>query len=151
MPKVNCAVDGCVNSTYKLNKWKNEECDSQDGLKKKDCQCWERPFALYCFPSLWNNRIQREQWISALKRQNQNKTPLKPTDSDRICSEHFVDGIPTGENPVPTCLLCFENKQKTRRKLVVRKPFVGEKRTFSVIDEDHIDNIWKLLILHGES
>ena len=26
MPKVNCAVINCSNSTYKLNKWKQETC-----------------------------------------------------------------------------------------------------------------------------
>ena len=26
MPKVNCNVIGCSNSTYKINKWKKETC-----------------------------------------------------------------------------------------------------------------------------
>ena len=33
MPKVNCAVVGCTNSTYRLNKWKKEVCNQHKAEK----------------------------------------------------------------------------------------------------------------------
>ena len=43
MPKVNCSVIGCSNSTYKIKTWKKETCtehnlEAEDNCKKKgDC------------------------------------------------------------------------------------------------------------------
>ena len=45
---------------------------------------------------------ERDAWIQALKRENQNRTNWTPKSSDKICSLHFVDGIPTKANPLPT-------------------------------------------------
>ena len=41
MPKVNCAVINCSNSTYKLKKWKQEICyehnDFDSSCKREHC------------------------------------------------------------------------------------------------------------------
>ena len=50
MPKVNCAVIGCSNSTYRLKKWKKLVCDHHAPATKNDCVC-AAPFKLFCFPS----------------------------------------------------------------------------------------------------
>ena len=39
MPKVDCAVIGCSNNTYKINKCKAESCEKHVRVKKKDCDC----------------------------------------------------------------------------------------------------------------
>ena len=36
------------------------------------------------------------------------QTPWKPCSSDRVCSEHFVDGIPIEQNPNPTLKLGYK-------------------------------------------
>ena len=48
----------------------------------------------------------------------QSKTPWKPGNNDRVCSDHFVDGIPTEVNPDPTLKLGYELPvSKPRREL----------------------------------
>ena len=88
MPKVNCAVVGC-SSTYGINKWKNELCleHGDKNVVKGQCPNCERPYSLYCFLAEMT-RIQALKWT--------------PKSSDMICSLHFVDGIPTKANPLPT-------------------------------------------------
>ena len=59
MPKVNCAVIGCTNSTYRLNKWTLEICDAHHHpgscITKENCKDCKKPFTLYCFPSVLKN------------------------------------------------------------------------------------------------
>ena len=62
MPKVICAVIGCTNNTYRLNKWKNEVCEGHN-KKKEECQC-NRPFELYCFPSTLRNNEQGKDLLN---------------------------------------------------------------------------------------
>ena len=35
-----------------------------------------------------------------------------PTKGSRVCSEHFIDGVPTGNNSYPTENLGYESKRK---------------------------------------
>ena len=43
--------------------------------------------------------------------------------SDMVCSEHFVDGIPTAENPYPT--LGFRKHERAHRRELVRREIVS--------------------------
>ena len=101
----NCAVIGCHNNSKKLKHWKESICDikEHESKIKESCGC-EAPFRLYMFPSIKRNGKKREAWIKSLKRQNINKTSWQPCSSDRVCDEHFLDGIPTEQNPDPTNL-----------------------------------------------
>ena len=63
------------------------------------------------FPSIKRNFEKREAWIKLLKRVTADNKEWKPCGNDRVCSEHFVDGIPTVENPNPTLKLGYELKQ----------------------------------------
>ena len=113
----NCAVIGCTNSTYRLEKWKKTSCTIHNGFVKGNCSC-EPPFRLYCFPGQIRHNEKREKWIRLLRRIMQSKTPWKPGNNDRVCSEHFVDGIPTEVNPDPTLKLGYELPvSKPRREL----------------------------------
>ncbi len=51
------------------------------------------------FPS--NNPEKRQLWIQALKRVNPDGTPWQPTESSRVCSDHFISGnhSPTRTDP----------------------------------------------------
>ena len=116
MPSVNCAVVGCSNSQYQLRKWKKELC-SEHNVTHDKCPC-ERPFKLFCFPSILRNNEPRMLWIRAMKRENEDRTEWLPKDSDRVCSKHFVDGYPTPAHPLPTIELGYDsNIKKPRRKL----------------------------------
>ena len=78
---MNCAIINCSNSTYKLKKWRQENCyelnDFYSCCKLEDCIHCIPPFKLYCFPSLLRNAELRNKWIRALKKQNWEETILK--------------------------------------------------------------------------
>ena len=52
-----------------------------------------------------------------MKRENITKTLWMPLESDRVCSIHFLDGVPTNANPDPTLYLGYDATcKKPRRK-----------------------------------
>lgn len=133
MGPANCAVVGCFNSSRKIDKWKKETCN-EHGTLQKDCGC-NPPFRLFMFPSTLRNGDKRKIWIQKLKRQTAKKTLWKPLESDRVCSEHFVDGIPTCENPHPTLKLGYDTaKPNLKRRELFRQPLeeVDVKRSKNV-------------------
>ena len=104
MPKVNCAVVNCSNSTYKLKKWRQEifyEHNDFDSSCKRENSIHIPPFKLYCFPSILRNVDLRYKWIRVLTRQNKDKTEWKQSASDRFYFIHFV-GSGYEANSVPT-------------------------------------------------
>ena len=116
MPKVNSAVVGCSSSNYGINKWKKEPCleHGDKNVVKKQCRNCERPYSLYCFPAEMPKGKERDTWIQALKRENTNTTECTPKSSDRICSLHFVDGVPTKAKRLSTMHMDYNTKrQKT--------------------------------------
>ena len=50
------------------------------------------------------------------------KGSWQPAPSDPVCSFHFVDGLATDENPIPTLFLGYESKEKKSRRTLFRKP-----------------------------
>ena len=100
MRKDNCAVIGCSNSTYRLNKWKKSVCEQHAPATKNDCVC-AVPFKLFCFPSTLRNSRDRSKWVKLLRREIPGKKKWEPCDSDRVCSMHFVNNEPTAEHPDP--------------------------------------------------
>ena len=90
MPKVNCTVINCSNSTYKVKKWKQEiyfgHYDYDSSCKREDCIRCIPPFKLYYFPSILRNPELRNKWNRTLNRQNKDKIECKPSESDRVCS-----------------------------------------------------------------
>ena len=118
-------VLSCYNSTYKVKKWKQEICyehsDFDSSCKREDCIHCIPPFKLYCFPSILRNAELRNKWIRALKRQNKDKTKYKPSESDRVCSIHFV-GSAYEANSVPAINLGYEVEEKKARMTLIRQP-----------------------------
>ena len=139
MGKVNCAVIGCSNSSYQVNKWKGKICNFHDGVKRGMCGC-DPPYKQYCFPSELRNSQRRQAWMKLLRREGKNKTNWKPCGSDRVCSNHFVDSIPTPANPDPTINMGYEQttrKQASRRELFRRPLTLNLKPvTTGTSDED---------------
>ena len=75
------------------------------------------------FPSIKRNFEEREAWIKLLKRVTADNKKWKPFGNERVCIEHFVDGIPTTENPNPTLKLGLELKQTKPRRTLFWEPF----------------------------
>ena len=54
-----------------------------------------------------------------MNRVKTDKSPWLPVESDRVCSEHFVDRVPTEKHPNPELKLGYEQKTvKSRRPIV---------------------------------
>ena len=66
-------------------------------------------------------------WIQAFKRENPNRTKWTPKSSDRTCSLHFVDGIPTKANPLPTMHLGYDTKRQKNRRPLFKYPLPTKK------------------------
>ena len=128
MGKVKCAVINCTNSSYKLTKWKKSTCQIHAGLRKEHCPC-QPPFLRFCFPSTLRNGEKRDAWRRLLRRVDQNKSPWYPSESDRVCSSHSVDGEPSVKNPNPTLNLGYERKQDKSRRKLFRTPVSDKKIT----------------------
>ena len=121
MTNGNCAVVGCTNSNYRLKKWRKEQCEIHAGSIHQDCPCVQ-PFWLHKFPSVLKNQESRKEWTRLMKRTNKRNTSWTPGESDMVCSKHFVDGMPTVENPNPTLNLGYElPAKKARRTLAYNK------------------------------
>ena len=77
IPKVNCSIIGCSNSTYKINKWKKRNLHrthpwgwtaETKSKKKGDCLEYKPPFHLHThffWPIKFKQR--REAWLKAVR------------------------------------------------------------------------------------
>jgi len=138
MGPANCAVVGCYNSIAKLKKWQDSLCTTteptHEGMLHKNCSC-KPPFVLFMFPSEKRNGEKKKEWISLLKRQTEKKTAWIPCGSDRVCSQHFIDGMPTVSNPNPTLNLGYNNLQsKPKRRVLFRSKPKNSDSTSSTIN-----------------
>ena len=133
----NCAVIGCSNSTVKIYKWRTEPCTVHEGKTRKECGCWlEPPYKLFCFPSELKNAKARKIWIGRLRRENKDRSAWIPGVSDRVCSAHFVDGIPTVANPDPTINMGYDVPPKNCRRTLLRIPPVEQHSIGNTISDD---------------
>ena len=97
-----------------------EHNNFDSSCKREDCIHRIPPFRLYCFPSILRNAELTNKWIRALKKQNEDKTEWKPSDSDKICSIRFV-GSAYEVNSALTLNLGYEVKnEKARRTLIMQ-------------------------------
>ena len=108
----------CTNSDYKLKPLKNEICPTHQ-CERRYCYCGI-PFRLWWFPSKLRNSEKRQRWVWVMKRMNEDKSKWEPADSDRVCSEHFVDREPTAANPDPTLNLGYHVMAVKLRPVVQR-------------------------------
>ena len=104
-----CAVAGCGNSHYRLEKWRSEyycerhQCKFDTGK----CVC---PSPFVFSSSLQRRRIHKQE---SEQERSQNRKELGSKKHSRICSKHFPDGKPTKINPYPILELgyraCYQN------------------------------------------
>ncbi|KAK3088554.1 hypothetical protein FSP39_020520 [Pinctada imbricata] len=71
---------------------------------------------LFPFPTQKKDREKRERWKQLVGRAGQGKKLWSPSKDSRICSNHFIDGQPTVDNPYPTLNLGYDGyKDRVRR------------------------------------
>ena len=107
-----CAVINCSSSDYGLKKWSNSNCQKHHCLHGSDnCNC-RQPYHLHNFPTKLKKPAERSKWVQLLNRVTPSNKPWSPKKSSRVCSKHFVDSLPTEENPLPTENLGYNAKRK---------------------------------------
>lgn len=80
------------------------------------CNC-EPPFRLFTFPTELKNKEARTLWTKASNRQNEKGKLWLTKKSSRMCSDHFVSGKPTEDNPDPELNLGYKTPLKPKKKL----------------------------------
>ena len=116
--KRHCAVTNCSHGDYELCNWLKSMCPEQNCSfeNEEKCPCLP-PFCLFNFPTRLKKPLDRHKWIqlwlinrsSSVSGSNKLWSPKK---SSHICSMHFVDGMPTKQNPYPTVNLGYDAKRK---------------------------------------
>ena len=77
----------------------------------------------------------RKAWINAVAKGRKEFVPPKHF---MVCSNHFIEGKPTKENPIPTLFLTRTmNVQGTPQKICIRPP--PRKRMFESVDTSETD------------
>ena len=67
-----------------------------------------------------------------MRQQEADKSEWDPRPNDRVCSDHFVDKIPTTEHPDPTLNLGYTySSTKPCRQLVYQQPILKREREYS--------------------
>lgn len=107
-----CAAYGCSNNQKKRNILRKQLCGTH-GVAQEECGC--NMFLLHRFPA---DPALKQRWLSAINRKD-----FTPSESSRLCSEHFVDGKRTERNPVPMLRLGYERKVLVGRRRLVRHEF----------------------------
>ncbi|XP_064476219.1 uncharacterized protein LOC135390175 [Ornithodoros turicata] len=112
-----CVIFGCTNNYRKRKMLENEVCEVH-GQQRGHCGC--KLFHLHRFP---HDDEERRQWIACVNRKD-----FTPSQSSRVCSEHFVDGRRTERNPTPMINLGYERKVKVGRRRILRQPYLPRKK-----------------------
>ena len=75
-------------------------------------------YRLHTFPTARKNPEARRRWLQALARATSrtNVAYLEPKKDQRVCSVHFVDGVPNGEHPDPEIVLGHTKKRPGPRE-----------------------------------
>ena len=90
-------------------KWYNKVY-LQHNVLNECCVC-SALFQLHCFPTKPKDPLNREKWIRLINRSKHTKL-WSPKKGSRVCSLHFIDGMPTEENPYPTKNLGYNSEKK---------------------------------------
>ena len=111
--KRHCAVTNCSHGDYELCKWLKSMCPEHSCPfeNEEKCPC-PPPFCLFNFPTRLKKPLDRQKWIQLINRSSGSNKLWSPKKSSHVCSMHFVDGIPTKQNPYPTVNLGYDAKRK---------------------------------------
>lgn len=111
-----CAVSGCSNSMYTLEKSKSTQCNIHEVTQgSSGCDC-KPPFVLYTFPTGKRNPEARKEWVRLINRKDVKTGKLwPPTYDDRVCSKHFTDNEKSDACPNPCINLGYKKEIKRRK------------------------------------
>ena len=70
---------------------------------------------------------ERDSWIQALKGENPNRAKWNSKSIDRIGSLHFVDGVPTKVNALPSMHKGYDTKRQNNRRPLIKHPLPAKK------------------------
>ncbi|XP_071481997.1 uncharacterized protein [Diadema antillarum] len=104
-----CAVVGCSNGSYQLDKWKQGKCSKHQTFNGLGCCDCDPPFHLFPFPTEKQDQDGRRRWNKLMNQKDQSTGKNwinKP--HDRVCSKHFPDGKPTLAHPDPVLHLGYK-------------------------------------------
>lgn len=104
-----CAAYGCTNNQKKRNAARKQLCGTH-GVAQEECGC--NIYLLHRFPA---DPELRRRWVIAINRKG-----FAPTASSRVCSQHFVDGKRSEQNPVPMLRLGYDTKVVIARRRLVK-------------------------------
>ena len=92
-------------------------------------------FRLFPFPTEKKDKSRRDSWRRLINRfEPAHSTKLQDFLCDfkkdaRVCSEHFIDGMPTKENHLPTLKFGYDDKKVQRRAELQSPPSIhGQRR-----------------------
>ncbi|KAM7299601.1 uncharacterized protein ISCGN_020167 [Ixodes scapularis] len=105
-----CVIYDCNNNQRKRKLAADSLC-VQHNVQQRECGC--NMFLLHRFPA---DGDLRRQWLSAVNRKG-----FSPSESSRVCSRHFVDGMRTTENPSPMLALGYNRKVVFGRRRLCRQ------------------------------
>ena len=137
---LSCAVIGSPNSGKRLNKWSSSICKIHRCFHCESPCKSEPPFRLFAFPTELKNKEARTRWTKAINRQNEKAKLWLPKKSSRVCSEHFVSGKPTEDNPDPELNLGYKTPLKPKRELPSMRSDAPTKRPKGCKDNREIFN-----------
>ncbi|XP_052271522.1 uncharacterized protein LOC127872201 [Dreissena polymorpha] len=137
-----CCVQNCSKGAYWLNKWKKQLCDVCGCLhKERDCKC-DPPFRLFTFPTKKKNPEQREKWKQLVGRRQGSGQLWSPGKDSRVCSDHFTDGEPTKNNPLPTVSMGYDEAEKRAKRMIqfeaTSTKHTKRRRKMCSKDNDHV-------------
>ena len=95
------------------------------GKYNDECACLI-PYKLHVMPADGPTRL---EWIKAINRKTLPKKVF-------VCSEHFLDGMPTERNPFPKLKLGYENNATPGRRKLLRQATEVKKRKLIEIDNE---------------
>jgi len=125
-----------TNSIFKMaTKRKNRRICCVVGCHRRE---GDKDITFYRFPS--KNSDQKSKWLMAIKRINTDGTPWFPTDSSRICSEHFITGKKSCECDSPGYIPTIfpTNHKKPALTSDVERFNRRQKRKASLPDEEYV-------------
>ncbi|XP_038059042.1 uncharacterized protein LOC119730296 [Patiria miniata] len=124
-----CASKICHHSSRHLKKWQIESCD-EHGLPHGSCGC-SPPFRFHYFPA---NLTVREEWVERVDRYETGGSGItprrwQPRIDSVLCSEHFVNGAPSKEYPIPWLKLGRDFGTPIPARRVLKRKILPLKKT----------------------
>lgn len=85
-----------------------------------------------------SDNAKKLEWIKAINRETLPKRVF-------VCSEHFLDGVPTDRNPYPKVKMVYETKQNTRSTKTAKQNTDFNVKKRKLLEADELSDIGDVL------